>query len=555
MNLSTTLAACRQLLLLGVASLIVAPAPLVHANLNLTEEQTAWLSQHATIRVGLDPDWPPFSFIGPDGQLTGADREILEWIGRKLGVRFEFYTNGSWPQIFERLRQGQLDMTAATAWTESRGEFLLFSEPYFPFPIAIIARTESPFLIDVSQLRHKQIASPRLHVTTEHLQRHYPDTPIILTANTAEALRLVSAGAADAAIAQLAHASHLIRELNLRNLKIAGFTRFDFDLRYAIRPDWPELVPILNQALAAMPESVKADIHSRWIILDPPPGLSWDQIRPYTYAAVTAIVLAGAFLLIINRLQAREIDRRRQIEADLRRAHETLSALNEDKTNLMQMMAHDLRGPLTGILMATDLIQQELGSDPKAALLHLDEIRHSAERMRRLAVQLVTVDALESGQQTLHPTATDLTPILTRAVAAHQAKATRKEISLTLDDPGGPAMARADPIALERILDNLISNALKYTPYGGSVQVRLHRDSKGPTISIRDSGPGFTPEDRKNLFKKFARLSARPTASETSVGLGLAVVKALMDGQNALVQCLSPETGGTEFRLTFPQAS
>lgn len=519
-----------------------------------TPEESSWLAAHPVIRVGFDPDWPPFSFRGPDGQLKGADPELLNWMSQALGVRFEIFTGPSWEDVFQRLREGDLDMTASTALTESRANFLQFTQPYFPFPVVIITRQDSPFLLGMEQLRSRLIAVPRLHVTTEHLQKRFPEFRLLLTTHSAEALRLVAEGQADATVAHLAHASHLIRELDLDNLKISGLTDMRFDLRYAVRQDWPELVAILNKALDAMPPEVKADILGRWIQLDPPGGIRWKHVRPYAYAVAAAALMVGFILILINRLQAKEITRRRQAEADLRRAHQQMTALSEEKSNLMQMVAHDLRGPLTGILLASELLEDDLQTNPHLAASHLEDIRASAARMRRLTEQLDAVDALESGRQSVVTEPTDLRSIVQQTVEAHQSKARSKNIQLRLLGDPNPAMAQADPDALERVLDNLISNALKFTPPGGFVELKLEPSGQGYTLTIRDSGPGFTPADRKNLFKKFARLSARPTAGESSTGLGLTVVKALMDAQGASVSLAEAEGGGAEFRLHFVAA-
>ena len=109
-----------------------------------------------------------------------------------------------------------------------------------------------------------------------------------------------------------------------------------------------------------------------------------------------------------------------------------------------------------------------------------------------------------------------------------------------------------DKSYLSRILDNLISNAIKFSPHGTSMKVEASLENGGIRFSVRDQGPGFSEADKKDLFKKFKKLSARPTGGESSNGLGLAIVKILVDRLGGKIQLNSAQGQGSEFIITIP---
>jgi signal transduction histidine kinase len=132
--------------------------------------------------------------------------------------------------------------------------------------------------------------------------------------------------------------------------------------------------------------------------------------------------------------------------------------------------------------------------------------------------------------------------------------AARKKIEVNLADTAG-VFARADKGATMQILDNLLSNAIKYSPPGSVVNVRLGADATRAWVSVKDSGPGISEADQRKLFQKFTRLSAKPTAGESSNGLGLSIVKRLAEAMSGSVRCESVLGAGATFSLLLPVSS
>ena len=137
------------------------------------------------------------------------------------------------------------------------------------------------------------------------------------------------------------------------------------------------------------------------------------------------------------------------------------------------------------------------------------------------------------------------------SVEHNRSSATRKTIKIALPD-APPLWAIADRGATVQILDNLLSNAVKYSPSGTTVHLETRVSQNRAVVQVRDEGPGISQTDQKKLFRKFTRLSAKPTGGESSTGLGLSIVKRLAEAMNGSVHCESSLGQGTSFCLSLP---
>jgi signal transduction histidine kinase len=192
--------------------------------------------------------------------------------------------------------------------------------------------------------------------------------------------------------------------------------------------------------------------------------------------------------------------------------------------------------------------------DPRQIKKLFTSIAGSANRMRDLITNLLDVNAIEQGKYTSNIEPCDIGDLVKRSVESNQPAATRKSIAMRVGASEG-LWAKADEAATLQILDNLISNALKYSPPNTTVHVHTLPEANYILVSVRDEGPGISEADQKKLFQKFTRLSARPTGGESSTGLGLAIVKRLAESMSGTIQCYSAPGTGSNFTLRLPVSS
>lgn len=282
---------------------------------------------------------------------------------------------------------------------------------------------------------------------------------------------------------------------------------------------------------------------------------------PMTYDARwhTPITAAGylgliGFMFILGMIF--ELSRERafnQLQETLRRleaSNEKLTHLNREKNEFLGIAAHDLKNPLSTIVGYADLLARQPDPAPRLA----GQISASATRMQTLIKNLLDANAIEEGRFISKLERCDLSELVQQSVEHNQVSATRKEIALKLEAPPG-LFAIADRNATVQVLDNLVSNAVKYSPAGTTIVISASQADGKVTVAVKDQGPGLSEEDQKKLFQKFTRLTARPTGGESSNGLGLSIVKRLAEAMNGNVGCHSVLGQGATFFVQLPVAA
>ncbi len=253
--------------------------------------------------------------------------------------------------------------------------------------------------------------------------------------------------------------------------------------------------------------------------------------------------------LIFESGRARAFEKVQVVLTELATSNERLVYLNSEKNEFLGIAAHDLKNPLTVIAGSAELVM--MSKDPGQIEKLSKNIVSAATRMRDLIANLLDVNAIEEGRFTSNIEKCDVRALVEQSLENNQPSATRKEIAFRLGAADG-LWCRADRTAMLQILDNLVSNALKYSPPKTTIHVHTRPENNFILVAIRDEGPGISESDQRRLFQKFTRLSARPTGGESSNGLGLAIVKRLAQAMSGSVECQSSLGAGATFILRLP---
>lgn len=227
-----------------------------------------------------------------------------------------------------------------------------------------------------------------------------------------------------------------------------------------------------------------------------------------------------------------------------------LSELNHEKDTLMNIVAHDLKAPLNRIKGLSDLVEME-GGLTAGQQKYLGLIRDSTRAGLDLIIDLLDVNALEVNREPSY-SLFDLQAFVEDRVNSFSQYAEAKHIEISINHAAGHPKLFCDQDYLARIIDNLLSNAIKFSPKESKITLSTNVDATTCILNIQDTGPGFSEEDRKFIFQKFRKLSARPTAGESSNGLGLAIVKILVDRLDGDITLNSIPGKGSEFVVRLP---
>lgn len=229
--------------------------------------------------------------------------------------------------------------------------------------------------------------------------------------------------------------------------------------------------------------------------------------------------------------------------------------LHEAKDLLLGMVAHDLRTPLATIGGFAETLQRVLvDADPSVGDM-LERIRRSTVRLGRLTDDLIDTSALQLGRLQLELEVRAVAQVVVPVVAGYELLARDKRISLAVADRSDDAVAPVDADRLAQVVDNLVSNALKYTPRGGTVEVALDATADTVHVSVTDDGPGIPADELDQALSPFGLTRNRPTGAETSTGLGLAIARHLVEEHGGELTVRSTEGGGSTFSFTLPTAA
>lgn len=512
--------------------------------LSLSKKELTWLSQHPQIRLGLDPAWEPIEYIDANGVYQGISSAFMQRLAGALGLSLEYDPKQTWADAVERARAGQVDVLPAITPSPQRAEYLNFTQPYLNFPFMIFTRKDAPMITGMSDLSGWKIAVERSYVTQEYLERDHKELQLLLTADTAEALAAVASGKAEAYVGNLTLASYLIDKLGLGNLKVAAPAPYSNDLAIGVRKDWPELIPILNKALATIDSVERRAIRQQSL------AIRYDV--KVDYALVWKVVAGAALLLLLTLMWLAQM--RRQKEA-LARAKAEAEQANRFKSYFLANMSHEIRTPMNAIMGFSYLaLQTELNT---RQYHYMDKIHASAQALLGVINDILDFSRIEAGKLEIETVPFSLDEVYENLADITMIRAEEKGLELTFNhDPAVIDNLLGDPMRLGQVLANLVGNAIKFTEQGGiTVSVEKERQ-EGERIwlrfSVSDSGIGIPPEQLPRLFSAFTQLDDSTTRRYGGSGLGLSICRHLVELMGGEIEAHSEPGKGSAFIFHLP---
>ncbi len=231
-----------------------------------------------------------------------------------------------------------------------------------------------------------------------------------------------------------------------------------------------------------------------------------------------------------------------------------LQRANGFKNEILGTVAHDLKNPLGVILGRTEMLTELIGAgSPKEAVAtQVEHIRDATKRLTSMVDHLISDAMADAFDITIRREPVDVAALINEVAEANLPLAVNKQQSISVSAPPN-FVTMCDADRIREAIDNLVSNAIKYSPIGGKITVIVTHEGDNTVIRIADEGAGLSPEDLGRLFGRFQRLSAKPTAGESSTGLGLSIVKRIIDMHGGHVTAQSPGPGqGSIFTVTLP---
>lgn len=262
--------------------------------------------------------------------------------------------------------------------------------------------------------------------------------------------------------------------------------------------------------------------------------------------AISGIALAtGIFLVLIRKKNLKLEEKNALIQLQ----NKKLAALNMEKNSLISIVSHDLSTPFASIRMWNQLLEANRSNLNEEQLKAVDRIKSSLDNGENLIRNILLVEKEEVNQRTIQLEEIKIAEVLEETVLEQSLSADKKNIRLHVTGTKELEPLLTDRQLIKRVFDNLLSNAIKFSHREKHIYIEAYSNDHRVWISFRDEGPGIALNEQQNLFNKYAKASTRPTAGELSTGLGLSIVKRILEELNGEVSCQSEEGKGSVFTV------
>ncbi len=513
--------------------------------IQLSPEEEAWRNGHKIIRVGMSPVVPPLKF-SENGVIKGIEPDYLHLLSEYTGLQFT-YVLSDFSTMDAKIKSGDIDMFLSF-YIPERLTYMSFTEAFMDFKQVIIARSDAPFLSGISSLQGKKVATLKGVKLFEKLLEPYPGIAVLPVGNTAEMFEAVAGFKADALIARTYSAGYLMQ--NYPNLKIAGIAEFPPDpFRYAVRKDYPQLVAIINKAIAAIPRDRHDAVIQRWFNVRIEYRPNWTQVMLWMLVVGGVFAALLAFTLFWNRRLAQEVEQRKKVEEQNRLYTEELARSNVDLQQFAYVASHDLQEPLRMISSYLQLIERRYKD-------RLDEdanvfIHYAVDGANRL--QALIGGLLEFSRVRTHGkafAAVDIGAVLDGVCRDLQPLILESGAAMSYE---GMPIITGDEGQIARLLQNLLHNALKFRKKGTAPKIDISAETTADQhlFCVRDNGIGIEPQYFERIFTIFQRLHSREEYPGT--GIGLSICKRIVERHGGRIWLESTPGTGTSLYFSIPK--
>jgi signal transduction histidine kinase len=522
-----------------------------HGQLALTPAQQAWVKDHAGIRLGFDAGFAPIAFKNMAGGFDGLAADITRTLARKIGLIVTFENGGSFADVFEQARHGDLDIVVAAARNAERVRDFDFVGPFLRVPTVVVATVDRDMGAGLDVPGRLRLALLRQHFLIPQLRSRHPNLVLREYDSQAEVLQALRTGQADLAIGNMKVVNQLLEQRHTGALRIVGTVpQGDSELYFAVRKSLPELALILRVALDAMTPAELADLENRWLRVEWTEGVPWQRVLLLGLGAgAIACVVVGSLWLGNRRLRLAQ----RTLETARHVAEEQVAA----RAGFTAYLSHELRGTLGGLAGGLEL----LGSTGQAAGRYaalVEAMRGSTAGLLELCERTLDFERALRGGIDLREAPVGLAAVIERAITPWRMQAELKGISLVLHlDFASDLQVACDGMRLGQVLQNLVGNAVKFTAHGG-VGVRAawdasERDAGWLRVTVDDTGPGIPDAEQATLFQPYAQGESGRQAGR-GAGLGLSITAQIIGAMQGTIQLAATSAAGTSFVFRVPMS-
>ncbi|NCB51871.1 MAG: transporter substrate-binding domain-containing protein [Clostridia bacterium] len=522
----------------------------VASEVSLTQEEREFIAEHPLIRLGVDPESIPYEFFDVDGAYKGITADYVELICERTGLNLEPVEGLTWPEAYEEALDKNIDVLACVVMTPERQQHFIFSDSYISFQRAIFLSEANKDIKSFNDLVNMRVAVQDCTSQKSFLEQYSIKTSLYPTVS--DALEALAEGRELVFVGYQATTSYYIEAMGITNVKYISINveGSDEDVHFAVRNDWPELVSIINKGLASITEEEKINIRNRWV----PVGNEIDYSGIWRAAIIIGSAVLGIFIISafwIIKLR-KEIRLKESARAELKIAKEAAESANQVKSTFLARMSHEIRTPLNAITGFAYLAKKS--NNTMTQQLYLNKIVDSSRSMLGIINDILDFSKIEAGKIVIERISFNLDKVIQQVINTNYVLIEEKKILFYMEkDPGIPVFFWGDPIRIEQILTNFISNAVKFTEEGevGLSISLVGQEDKFYDLKFRvdDTGIGMSEAQKAQLFKPFEQADSSISRRFGGSGLGLAITQNLVEMMGGEISVESEPGRGSAFEV------
>ena len=516
-----------------------------HIYTELNEQEKAYVQQKGTVTVAVPYNWHPMVCLNNDDLHNGLTPDFLNEISNFSGLKFSYLYCDSYADSIRKVQNGEADMLGFFVDTEDNAadQGLALTDPYVQ--------------LDSILVRNKESTYPSEGLVGAVLEgRKLPDDVVAdevkYYSDVNEALSDVNRGKVDFYYGLSSNIENIIQQENFTNIMQVNLVNNNIDVSFAMtRPVHSELFTILNKSLSNMTEEKKSTISNRNIISL---GSSHITLSGIIYAnPAVAISVVAAFLILIL-LVVILVSRSRLHAAVIQGELKKAEADSRAKSEFLSRMSHEIRTPMNAIVGLSEITGM-IGGLPDKAQENLDKIKSSSHYLLSLISDILDMSRIETGKLEIAGEPFSMSKMLNEIESMMTAESQRKNLSFALEKDLTDDVLTGDTVRLRQVILNLLSNAFKFTPAGGTVRVRVTEDFADEknavfTFRVSDNGVGIPKDEQERIFLSFEQLGSNVAKSQ-GTGLGLTISKNIVQLMGGELKLRSRPGEGSEFYFTI----
>ena len=524
----------------------------------LSKDEQAWLAQHGKIRIGVLKGDSGFFSYEEDGSHKGAIADYIRYASSCFEEqRLDFAVQGfeTQPEMFQALKDGKIDM------------IFHFNENHYLAEQNGFALSNRIMKITIPVITtHKQFNENAANILAvyndnylakAYAAHNYPQWKIVEYATRAESEQALRKGQADCFFAKYSVLTDYADDKLLHGV----FLSKPGNVAFAVNRNDTVLLSVLNKTLRAMPASVMAGNLSMY---DKPVHKVTlkDFIKQNMLTLIAFLVLIIGLMLTLlhkERKAAREAvaltEKLKESQEQLKQALEQAESASEAKTNFLSNMSHDIRTPMNALIGYTKMLKPRLKDEE--LLGYVERMEKSGNLLLSIINHVLDMARIESGRMEVNEVYSRVGVDIEELISVFSVEAKKKHIRLLTSEQVEHGHIMADITKIREIFSNLISNAIKYTPEGGTIEFNTRElPCSRPgymriQTEIADNGMGMSKEYLPTLFDAFTRERNTTVGKISGTGLGMAIVKKLVDMQGGTIEVESELGKGSRFIVTF----